>query len=177
MVAQIASDTAAVRKAMELGSQDSTILAVGGVAAVLLSFVPNIPPLGQTVLLFGGIGTLLVGGLVFGRRNLGLDPDRPPDILYLTSHRVIVDVGKQWTTVVEQPLTAVRDVVLWQTSTMRRSGLTWLYVVPIGAMRLEVQSGGETVPAPGVLEVQNIPVGAATWFRAEILRRARLPTS
>jgi hypothetical protein len=148
---------------------------IGGLAAV---FVVVGLEAGTSPELVGAfVAILLVFGLAvpIWRRVSGDDDedDIIPDVAYLTTRRVVLDVGQAWESMVSTPLPVVSDVTIWQDSGLRRKGLAWVYVLPQGATRVEVMSEGELVPAPGVLRIRNLTARDAEEFRSETLRRAQ----
>ena len=171
-VTDLRSITRAVRRVRVLG----VLLGVVGLALVFLAFLPGAisgetQPTAVAILFFAGLG-LLVAARPVGQTPTGLGEMRLPDVVYVTTQRVIVDQGKEFASVQGAQLEAVRDVVLWQTRTMRRAGLAWAYIVPFGASQIEVRVQGESTPAPGVLLARNLSSRDAADLRTLLLRGA-----
>ncbi len=124
-----------------------------------------------------GVVVAAFGALRWGlpRAEYAEDISRPlPDIVYVTTQRVIVDSGLAWQSTTAMPFTIVKDVTVWQDRTRRRAGVAWVYLIPLGATAIEARGeGGELETAPGVIEIQNLPAADAQSLRTEVLQRAR----
>jgi hypothetical protein len=172
------SDMEASRKVARVYSTLALIpalcfIALGVVLLILTAVARVASPAGAAVL---GIG-ILVGVIPRISEWTSRPRDRElPDVVYLTSQRVIVDEGLAWESTKAIPLALVTDAILWQSWVMVRAGVAWVYLMPLGATRVEVVVEGELEPAPGVIEIQNLTMSDAQDLRTEVLRLAQSRT-
>jgi len=168
------TDLRTIARTVRRGRTLGVLLGAAGLALVVLAFIPAVlsggtEPAAVAILFFVGLG-LFVAARPVARTPVGLAEMRLADVVYVTTQRVIVDQGKEFASVQVAPLEVVRDVVLWQSRTMRRAGLAWVYIVPFGAAQIEVHVEGESEPAPGVLLARNLSSRDATDLRTLLLR-------
>ena len=171
------TDLAAVRAVVRGARGTAVFLVVAGMVCLALGFVSSLggsAAAADTLLIFGGLIALFVGATRLGP-PYGIDPARPADVVYLTNQRVLLDQGNAWETRLSMPLSVVSDVVLWQTRRMRKAGLAWAYVMPMGASRVETMVDGELRPAPGVLEVQNLAIRDSEELRSSLIGAQPVP--
>jgi hypothetical protein len=138
------------------------ILALAGRTAAQISALPVL----ALAVYIGYRGTRGMSG------NAKDYPRTIPDEVYVTSARVIAVAGLEWAPVSTLDLVVLGDVRIYADWIMRLVGVSWMYVLPVGAKSAGSRKAGAFEVAPGVLEVQSLSSSDATRLKAQILEAA-----
>ncbi len=147
---------------------------------VLLIFLIILVPLVYLVLSSGPVNPLIIvvflpvfllGGISLasawsaGRRR--------PTVAFVTDRRVIVESFARQASSAAIGLETVGAVQLDQSArAMRRAGVCWLYILPMGTTVPLVGSGRYRQPAPGVVWMAAVPMSTAQALKSLVVQQA-----
>lgn len=120
--------------------------------------------------LFGVLIALFAGmGFYFSRR-VG---KTAPTVVLVTNRRVLVENFGKDESSASMPLDNISDVVFEAGRNAKSAGVTWVYLLPIGATSAMVGSGRYRRAAPGVVWIPAIREAEAQELKSYVLSQAR----